>query len=465
MLRYFRINDPYRLFGLLALFLLIQLPLFIDPAGITFPELKSMIVGEKIVEGNTLYVDLVDTAAPLAGWFNGLISLLVGRSLFARHLLALIIVFFQASYVGVVFANKKAFAENTYIPSLLFILLFSYSFDTLSLTPELVGSTFLLPALNNLFKEIEFREQRNESIFNLGLYISIASLFTFSYTIFIAGALLTLGIFTRNNARKYLLLLFGFLLPHLLLASSYYLIDGVSPLWRYYYFPNLGNTTIPIISTPGLWVLGAIPGSYFLLSLVMMTREARLSKYQNQLVQSMWFWMFFSMVQTLLSKEIRPQNFVTVIPALSFFITHFLLLIRRRKFAESHIWILMVGIVLITYSSRYGGTKVNYRNLIVAEQESSIRNMRVLALDDDRGIYKQNRLATPFFNWTLSKEIFLHPEYFENIITVYDGLAKDPPDIIRDKNNLMKPFLERIPELRNQYYRSGIYYNRRSVNN
>ena len=466
LLRYFRINDPYRLFGLLALFLLIQVPMLIDSPEITYPELKGLVVGEKIHNGSTLYVSLVEAVAPAAGWFDGLMDLLFGRSVLARRILAFMIVFLQASYLGIVFANKKAFVENTYIPSLIFAILFCFSFDTLSLTPELIGSSFLLPALSNLFREIEFREQRNESIFNLGIYVSLASLFAFSYALFLPGALITLTIFTRSSPRKYLLLAFGFLLPHLCLISSYFLMDELKGLWEYFYLPNLSLRSTHLVSNFSLMVLGAIPLFFLIISLVMMTRDARLSKYQTQLVQTMFFWMLFAFLQGLYSKDIRPQNFITLIPALSFYITHFLLLIRRRKFAEMNIWVFLIGVVAVNYLARYDLLQsVHYDRLFVPEQNVSNGDKKMLVLDDDWSIYRYHTMASPFLNWELAERTFSHPEYYDNVLRVFEGMDNDPPDIIRDKNDLLKPFLDRIPELRKRYYKEGIYYYRRPLSN
>ena len=39
-----------------------------------------------------------------------------------------------------------------------------------------------------------------------------------------------------------------------------------------------------------------------------------------------------------------------------------------------------------------------------------------------------------------------------------DGLRSDPPEVIRDKNDLMKPFMDRLPELQQSYKRQGMYY-------
>lgn len=432
----------------------------------TYPELKSIVVGEKVHEGHGLYTELVDSTAPLAAWFNGLMHILFGESLLARHLIAFLVLFFHASFVGIMFADKKAFSENTYIPSLLFSILAFFSFDTLSLTPELLGAGFILLALNNLFKEIEFREQRNESIFNLGLYIGLASLFSFSLFIYLPGALVILIIFTRHPARKYFLLICGFIIPHLLLMSIFYLQDAFGEMWEYYYVPNLSLNTTWLISSTSLWWLGAIPLFFLFASLVMLNREARFTKYQTQLVQSVFFWMVFSFLHFFFSKDIRPQSFIVLLPSFSFFITHSLLLIHKKRSAEISLWVLFVLTVSISFLARYDVIgKIDYSRLIVQEQKPMAQEKRVLVLDNDLSVYKHNPLASPFFDWHLAESIFASPEYYENVIKVYHGLTNDPPDIIRDKQNVLKPFLDRIPSLREQYTREDIYYIKKSANN
>jgi hypothetical protein len=459
LLRYFRINDPYRLLGLLVLLILIYLPLLIDLPEMTYPELKNLVIGEKVREGRGLYSEIIDSIGPLAAWFNGLLDMVFGRSLLARHIVAFFVLFFQTAFVGIMFADKKAFSENTYIPSLIYAILFFFSFDTLSLTPELLGFGFVLLALNNLLKEIEFREQRNESIFNLGLYISLASLFSFSYFIYLPGALFILIIFTRHPARKYFLLICGFLIPHLLLMSVFYLQDSFSEMWRYYYLPNLGMNASRYLSSSSLWWLGAIPLIFLVISLFMLNREARLTKYQTQLVQSMFFWMIFSFLHLFFSRDIRPQSFITVLPCLSFFLTHSLLVIHKKKFAEIGVWILLITTVSISYLSRYDAIGViDYSGLIVHDGKLKVPGQRVLVLDNDLNAYKHHDLASPFFNWDLSEEIFSSPDYYENVIKVYTGLTLDPPDVIRDREDKLKPFLDRIPELKKKYVKKDVYY-------
>ena len=132
LLRFFRINDPYRLIGLLVILILLALPFFIDPVGITHLELQSFVIGEAIHDGKLMYIQVYDSTAPLAAALYGLVDWIFSRSLPARHSLSLLLIFFQASFFAIVLIVNKAYNDSTYLPALIFGLLCFLSFDFLS---------------------------------------------------------------------------------------------------------------------------------------------------------------------------------------------------------------------------------------------------------------------------------------------------------------------------------------------
>lgn len=459
MIRYFRINDPYRLVGLLVLLLIIYLPLFIYESPISVPELKSVLLGEKQNEGYQMYSDVVDNTAPLAAWTHEVLDSFFGRSLLPRHILAFVIIFLQSAYIGILFITKKVFSENTFIPSLLFSVLYFFSYDNIALSNELLGSGFLLLALNNLFQEIEFRHERDESIFNLGLCISLASLFSFAFFVYLPCAIVILLLFTRSTGRKYLLLVFGFLLPHLVVISIAYVKDATGPLWDYYYLSNLSFERDTFVTSRTLLTLSAVPLVYFAISLIMLNREARFSKYQTQIVQAVFIWLAFSLLFVLYAKDLRPQTLVVFIPGLSLLLTHFFLLIRRKKFVTVNSWILFGGVIVMAYLARFDRiNSVDYSALRVNESTADVRGKRILVLQDKFDAYYSNYLATPFLNWNLSKQIFRNPEYYANVTQVYSAFKSDPPAMIIDSNNLLEDFFKRMPEVSAKYSRQGDRY-------
>lgn len=412
-----------------------------------------------------MYQEVIDNSAPLAAWTHGVLDSLFGRSLFIRHILAFIIIFLQSAYVGILFISKKVFSENTYVPSLLFSILFFFSWDTLSLSNELLGSGFLLLALNNIFQEIEFRNERDESIFNVGLCISIASLFAFAFIVYLFCGIVILLLFTRSNIRKYLLLIFGFLLPHLLTLGIAYLSGSTGELWKYFYLSNLSFQRHAFVDLTTLLVLSAVPLVYLAISLVMLNREARFSKYQSQILQAVLLWLLFSLVFVFYSRDLRPQTLIVFIPGLSLLLTHFFLLIRRKKFVQINSWILFAGIVGVAYLARFDKIRsVDYGNLLVTRGISDVTGKRILILADEIDLYETNSLATPFLNWSLSEEIFRNPDYYRNVTRVYHSFKKDPPDIIFDQQDLLKDFLYRMPDIKSRYTRQGDRYVRKISN-
>lgn len=459
MLRFFRINDPYRLLAVFLALILFSLPFFIDPVSVSIQELQNMVLGEAI-HGKLMYVDVYDHAPPIATAVHGALDGMFGRSLMARHWVAVILLFFQAAFFAILLINNKAYADSSYIPAFIFAALSLFSVDMISLSPELLASTVLLLALNNLFKEIEFTRQHDGFILTLGVYLGLATLIVFSTYVFFLGTLIILILSTRVNPRRLLLLLFGFVLPHALLFTFYFYKGETGLLWENFYRPNLIPASQNFVSLMSISVLFALPILYFILSLVTIGRDVRLTKYQSQLVQVIFLWLLVGVIYFFLTPERTPHSLIFTLPPLAFLISHYFLHIRRRWLAELLLWIFVLGLVTVSLLARYGKLEsVQYTSLFPTKQTpSSIPRQRVLVLEEDKSFYLNHEPATGFLNWQLSKEIFEQPEYFEHDIIILKAFRKDMPQLIVDKNNLMKDVFNRIPELRIRYKREGIFY-------
>ena len=66
ILSFFRINDPYRLLGLLIILILIGVSAFLFPNEMLLNELKSMVLGEAIADGKLMYIQVFDDTPPLS---------------------------------------------------------------------------------------------------------------------------------------------------------------------------------------------------------------------------------------------------------------------------------------------------------------------------------------------------------------------------------------------------------------
>jgi hypothetical protein len=459
MLRFFRLNDPYRLFVLFFVLVLLALTHFIFQPPLTNEILKSLLIGEEVTEGKLLYVELYDSTAPLSALFFGLVDWLCGRSIMGRQFIALLLIFFQASFFAVVLIRNKAFTDSSYLPALLVGVLSFISFDFLSLSPELLGSTLLLLAISNLFKEIEFKIQRDEITLNLGLYLGLASLFMFSFYIFFIGTVIVLLVFTRINLRKYLLLATGFLLPHIALLLYYFYYDGLDKLFYNFYYPNLTFGGSHLISFSTILVLLAIPLAYLLLAFLKLNNEGRFTKYQNQLSQVMLLWLVFATIQVCLTNSLTPHSFIIFVPSVAYFISHYFLLIKRKWLAEFLLVFLLVGIINVNLLARFNWLPiVSYNNLFVKTTSIKFRDKKLMIVDGDFGLYQYNHFSGYFLDLELAKAVLDEPDYFEHVILMHKLFEVDPPDVIVDPADKLKPFLKRMPDVSLSYRREGDAY-------
>lgn len=458
VLRYFRINDPYRLIGIFLLLLLSGGWLLFDPAALMLEELHGMVVGEEVMR-KMLYVELIDGTAPLMAMLDGVMNFLFGRSLAARHMVAFLLIFFQAVYFGVILINNRAYNESTYVPAVILAMLALFSFDLIALTPELAGAVFLLPAVNKLFREIAFNVEDDAIVLNLGVYIGLASLFHFPYTIFLLGIILMMVVYARAGMRKILLVLFGYGLVHLILITIYYINDEAGDLWTNFYRAPFAGTSGVGVSFRSLLYLMAFPLLYLVFSWVMLTREARFTKYQSQLLQVMFLWMLTGILQVSLAPNLTPHGLLVFIPPMAYFIAHYLLLIRRKWIAELMLWIFMLGILTVSYAARYGKlAEVNYDGLFAKSSSVNLSDKKVMLIGDDPGLYLHNKLGGYFLDWRLSQKYFLELDSYSNITRIHQSIRTDAPDVIVDELNLMPAIIARIPALEIQYRREGEIY-------
>lgn len=464
LLRFFRINDPYRLLGILVVLILISLPLFIDPVNITLDELKMFVLGEILNQGKSLYAEVLTSTPPLAAWISGWVDWLAGRSQSARQVFSLMLIFFQLSFFTIILINSRAHHENTYLPGFIFAVLTLFSFDMLSLSNELLASTMLLFALNNLFKEIEFRIQRDEIVLNLGLYVGIASLLVFSYALYLPGVIIILAIFTRLTVRKALMVVFGFALPHAFVLLTYYLKGNYTSLIENFYLANLsGIDDASSLSLTSVMILCIMPGVFLVFSWFMLNREARLTKYQSQLSQIMFLWILLALAEVAISSRLKPHQLITFIPPLSYFISHYILLIKRKRLAEFTIWIFIISIVGIMYAARYDKiNSIQYDKLFPGKtRHTQITEKHVLILGTDWGLFENNKMGTGFYDWQLTRPVFTELNYFDNVVLIDKAFELAAPDIIVDEENLMLNVFKRIPKLQTQYRQEGNLYYRK----
>jgi hypothetical protein len=162
----------------------------------------------------------------------------------------------------------------------------------------------------------------------------------------------------------------------------------------------------------------------------------------------------------IFSRELTPHSLLVLLPTLTYFISHYFLLIRRRWLSELMLLVFVISVISVSLLSRYDRIKsIDYSGMFIPPKVSSaFAGKKVAMLGDDLTVYRNNVLGGYFLNWNLSKDIIENPSYYENVIILNSAFQNDPPDVIIDKRNLMEGILKRIPSLRKQYRKEGDHY-------
>ncbi len=437
--------------------LAIRLPVMIAGDSLTIPELSNMVLGEKLASGNQLYTEIWDNAGPLAAGVYWLIHLVGGKSHITYQILALLLLIFQCAQFNFLVLQTRAYEENTYVPAIVYGLIMSLYFDFFTLTPILMGITFILPAIRNLFSHIEFRAKRDETILYTGLFLAIAGLFYPPLTIFGLCALVIMVLFTGTVPRRYALFIFGFLLPYGILVLYFYLRDGLPELYYNYFRQLVYFESFKFIDIRDLFIIASVPVIFLLFSLFMILTRSPFTNFQARLLRVMGVWLIFSGIFFFLTHERAPVNLTVMVIPLAFFITHFFLIIRRRRIAGIAFMIFVFGISFTSLGTYFGPVVpvewVNPEKLLVSpgQWDAKVKGKRILILSENLSPLRHALHATPFLDWPLSEEIFTNPGYYDNTTIIYQGFVKDMPEYIIDEDNLIPGVFDKIPSLKLQY--------------
>ncbi|MEP0714435.1 MAG: hypothetical protein ABJC55_21145, partial [Algoriphagus sp.] len=180
-----------------------------------------MLLGERLGQGYFLYQDIIDDNGPLSAGFFTFMDLLFGRSLVAYELVGRVLISFQILYWNSILIKFKAFSVNTYLPAIIMAALFHFSFDLLSLSPALLGSTFLILAFGQLFSQTVLQKDTSESTLLIGIYAGLATGFHPNYIVFLPYMIFTGIAISSFSFRQLMLSLVGYFLPILLISVFY----------------------------------------------------------------------------------------------------------------------------------------------------------------------------------------------------------------------------------------------------
>ena len=462
MLSFFRINDPFRLVAILGIMLLMStLYIWVVDIPILQPEMIWMLLGERMADGKHMYVDIIDDTGPLSAGVYWVVHLLFGKSVLAYKVFASFIVLFQVVYVNYLFIRYKSFEDNTYIPAFVMAVLFYISFDLVTLSPALMGSTFIVLALGQLFSQTVLQKEGSDAVLLVGIFGGIAACFHFPLATFLPFLLVSGIIVSGFSFQQIIVSLIAYALPFIFCALYYFWIDGVEAFFYEFIIAPRLIESYAHVSYRDLALIFALPLFFSVLGFfVGFIVKSQTVNQQKQLQLNLIF-SIFAVSSLLLTNRRTPYQFIVILPALTYFISLLLVVYKKGIAVKILTGIFVFGLPAIGIGwtlIQISSGKIYSYAVKIEDKHMITKGKRILVLGEDLGYYNESSLSTPYLHYRLSKNVLLYQDDLENTVEVYNNFLKERPEVVIDEEGVFASLLKRIPILSQQYEKQGTSY-------
>jgi hypothetical protein len=457
LLRFFKSSLPAQLLALLILVLALRLPLLWLGLPMTPAELRALLVGERLHAGAMPYRDLYDGTAPLAASSFALLDMVLSRPLVLYRVVALGLLLVQALRLNTVFNRYDVHPDRGYVAALTYLLLGSVSTDLDTLSPLLLGHTFIVFSLSALLPTSR-EGYDNRRLFRAGFLVGLAALCYLPLVLFVAVGLFAVIIFAASAFRSFLLFLCGVLFPYALVATIFFYTDALPGFVRFHFEAGLADMEVDAL--PGALQLGllALPALVLVLALFRSLTVSLGLVFQTKFRQLMLVWLLVAVVTGAVGQGMAAGAQVLVLPPLAYFSLFLWQKARLRWLPE----LLLLLVLAATITLRYRGQVPHLEVLLHLPAESrfglhpdptyaKLRDQPILVLGSDNRPYLHNRLATPYLDWELAQADFGHLNEYAAVVRIAQHLAADPPRYIIDQEGMLPQLQRQIPGVLGRY--------------
>lgn len=428
---------------------------------ITQPELIWLLIGEKMAEGKLMYRDILDDTGPFSATVYWLLNLIFGKSLLSHKIVAGAILFVQMAYINKLLNRYKSFEESSYVPAFVTVILVHASFDLLSLSPALMGSTFILLALGQLFSQTVLQKEGSDSVLLTGIFSGIALCFHFPM-IFFLPYMLFMGIIISGFSLKQLFLsLAGYALPFMICSTYYFWQDAFPDFFSKYVLTSRNLDLYIHVRLRDILILFAAPILFSFLGIFLGAVIKSLTVNQQKQLQLMVLFFIFATASFFLTNRRAPYQFVILLPPFTYFVSMLLLALRKKNLANAMSISFLILVPFIGYSWLLVKTvqsDLNSYGVFVTENHEVAKDMKVLVLDYDIAYYQKGKQTSPYLNYQLTKDILSSSDQPKITALASKNILSDLPELVVDGEGLFETFLEKVPLIKAKYKKEGRYF-------
>ncbi len=422
-----------------------------------------MLVGESISFSKILYLDVWDNTAPISALAYSVIDTIGGRTQWGYQIIAILVLVLHCFLFNQLLIENKAYKENTYVPALIYLIIMSVFFDFFTLSPALMSGVFQLYILNGVFSHITVK-LKDEQFLNIGLAMGLSALIYLPTLCYLPITILSLGLYSSMTFKKYILMMFGFVFPILLVGIYFFWHGALLDFINSYFFAWMYIPLNPFVSLKTLLIISITAVVLMFLSWVKIYAAGRYNNHQTNFMLVMLLFLVGAFLMVFFSKERVPHQLMVFVAPVAFFISHYFLLIKRKFLAE----LVFLGFLAVTLTLNYS---VLYRFIVPAsvweieslvvrptKWDQTVEGKKILIIGSDPAAYRHAYPATPYLNWYLSKEHLEGNQAFDNLSIIYQDLMRDTPEVIIDQSNLVPELFSKMPSIASKYIRKQDTY-------
>ncbi len=444
MLRFFRINDPYRLIFIFLVLVIVRLAQGYIITGTSYYELKWLLLGEWLGKGHLMYSETFDYTGPIAAAIYKYFNLAFGRDRLSLVVFSTLLVILQASILNALLLKNKVYNENSYLPAFLYVIIVVSIPDFMTLSPQLMSLTFILLTLRNVLRRID-NQVTDELFLSSGIFIGIATMIYLPAVVFFLIFLFSLILFSTAIIRRLALYFFGFILIFSSCWVYFYLNNSALLFIERFFVDGLFTSIKKSASMVDLMIISAPLAFVFLVTVYKTLSAARLTNFQQKVQQVFWLLLVGGGTTFLLSKEQAGFELLFLAPVIAYFSTHYFILIKKKLIVAVMPGLLIIGLLV------YSGYAYLYRVSPLTVDDTDMSKEKTFVLGEKLELYNRAEMITPCFNEYISERALARINYYTDASIIYDILVESDPQIIIDEIEAMPELMFRFPYLEENY--------------
>lgn len=289
-----------------------------------------------------------------SGIFSDWVYQKLGDNSLISNIIAIILLWVQSFLINAIALKHRLQNEFTLFPGLFYILFCSFIPDFLYLSPVLMGNTFFIIAIGQLF-ECYQKKSSADRIFNVGFWLAIAGFFYFSFNLMIIWAIIGLGTLRNFKLKEVLQLLLGLLSPIILVGTYHFWFNQFGYFQQEQFINNISFLDIETGNEYVTWIKGGIVAlpviaAFVASSSFMYKKVMQVQKKITTLSRALLIISITILVQAGMSLE---HLLIFMVP-LCFFASFYFSSLKRNT-AESLHFILLIGVLAFQYRSLFIG--------------------------------------------------------------------------------------------------------------